>query len=465
MLFKEYYFLLALPFFIILVRRSEKKRKELLLSLLAAAFYLYFGLYSLLSVVFVSVTGYVFGGLMSVSDGKRRKIFLFIGILTVSLPFLSVRLLVTPNSIGTSYYSLMAIAYLLEVANGKAAFQSLLDFFFGISFFPLMIQGPISDVFSLREEVFREKEVLSSETFFRYFNRLLLGYFKIFVIADRLGVFSDLLIKERTNGGFGFFLALCLYSLRLIMDFTGGIDVALGISGLMGIRLSENFDKPLFATSLADFWKRWHISLSAWFSKYIFYPLSLFVMRLNSLKRMSKKNRQRLSIYAASLVTWSLTGLWHGFGLNFLTWGLMNAFLLLLSYESRGMTERFQKKTRLNEKGGYRLFMMVRTFALVSLLRGFDRFESVRAPIKRLFSDSPEPLLFVKLWEKAGLKEGHLIALIFFILTAFVLDIQREKERSFLFQLTLSFTLFASIIIFGAYGKGFALHQFIYGRY
>ena len=174
------------------------------------------------------------------------------------------------------------------------------------------------------------------------------------------------------------------YSVTIYADFTGGVDIALGAARLFGITLRENFREPFSSTSAREFWNRWHITLGAWFTDYIFYPLSIS-RPMQKLARWAKARfgreaGRKLPVYLATLITWMLTGLWHGLSANFLFWGLANAAVILLSQELEPIyRKRRAKKTRLRQSLAWRYLCRARTFFIIGMIRLFDVFGSVPA--------------------------------------------------------------------------------------
>ena len=121
---------------------------------------------------------------------------------------------------------------------------------------------------------------------------------------------------------------MLLYAATLYADFTGGIDITIGIGRMLGIRIDENFIRPYFSKSIAEYWRRWHITLGAWFKEYLYYPVSVSkpLRRLtNAARRFGDGFARRLLVYLATCAVWAVTGMWHGNSWNFLVWGLQTA--------------------------------------------------------------------------------------------------------------------------------------------
>ncbi|MDY6181813.1 MAG: MBOAT family O-acyltransferase, partial [Candidatus Faecousia sp.] len=216
--------------------------------------------------------------------------------------------------------------------------------------------------------------------------RMLWGYFKKLVVADRLAVPVAAL---KGSFGPGFLLLTVLYTVRLYADFTGGMDMALGAARALGIRLEENFDRPFSAKSVAEYWRRWHITLGRWMKEYVFYPLCVSrpLLRLGwaARKRLGARGK-RVSVYIATGITWLATGLWHGAAPNFLLWGMLNCAFVLISQEFGPLYARFHKRFGWKGKRWYARFEMARTFFLMNLIRACDLFPNPVDYVNRLVS-------------------------------------------------------------------------------
>ena len=233
--------------------------------------------------------------------------------ISAQIPFLDIFL-----PLGISFYTLSAISYVTDVARGvckaeKNYFRLLLF----LIFFPIITEGPISRYGQLGEE-------LKAEHHFDYkqfcFGAQLIvwGLFQKVLLSDRVNMYVRAIFANHEKySGFPVIMAILLYTFQLYMDFAGCINIARGSAQLFGITLEENFKRPFFATSVNEFWRRWHISLSSWFRDYVYIPLGG--------NRVSKiKHIRNL------LIVWFLTGLWHGAAWNFVAWGLYYGVILII---------------------------------------------------------------------------------------------------------------------------------------
>ena len=271
---------------------------------------------------------------------------------------------------GISFYTFQSTGYLIDVYRGKVfPEKNLAKYALFISFFPQLIQGPISRFNDLSDQLCKPHLFdIKAVTF--GLQRVVWGYFKKLVIADRMLVAVKNLIAEPDEyKGVYVFLLIVFYSIEIYADFTGGIDITIGIAEMLGIKLVENFKHPFFSKSTKEYWRRWHITMGSWFSDYVFYPISVS----KTMQKLSKKSRERLGnalgkrvpVYLATLITWFLTGLWHGAGWNFIVWGLLNAVIILVSQELTPLYNKFHSKfPRLINTAPYSILFIVKRYGL-----------------------------------------------------------------------------------------------------
>jgi D-alanyl-lipoteichoic acid acyltransferase DltB (MBOAT superfamily) len=214
--------------------------------------------------------------------------------------------------VGISFYTFQTMSYTLDVYHQKVRPErDFVAFALYVAYFPQLMAGPIERAGSLLPQL-REKRPLAREDLEAGFQRILWGLVKKVVFADRLGVFVDAAYGQpEATDGLGLLLATCCFALQIYLDFSGYTDIAIGVARMMGIRLRENFDRPMLARNPVDFWSRWHISLTTWFRDYLFTAL---VGR----RRRPGAPRRLLNL----LVVLVLMGLWHGAGWHFLMMGL-----------------------------------------------------------------------------------------------------------------------------------------------
>lgn len=382
--------------------------------------------------------------------------------------------------LGISFYTFQSIGYLTDVWRGTVkAEKNLLKYALFVTFFPQLVQGPINRYGDLSQTLYDGAD-FNKDNIRRGLWRVLWGFFKKLVLADRIFIAVSSMITEPQSFQGGYVLILMLlYTLQLYADFTGGIDITIGVSELFGIRMKENFTRPYFSTSLKDYWRRWHISMASWFRDYLFYPVSTSKWMLGLTKfcktRFGAKVGKRLPVYIASFIVWFSTGLWHGASWNFIVWGLLNFAVLMLSEELEPLYQKFGNRFKWSGSMGYKVFMMVRTFALICFMNLFDCYATLAQTVRSLGS-----IFIPSAWGKVSLSAmGFGIADVIIIFLGFMLilavgivqkdgkisvrDSIGKKKYGVRFALFLS--LFFIVILFGIYGIGFDSSQFIYTRF
>ncbi len=380
---------------------------------------------------------------------------------------------------GISFYLFQSMGYVVDVYRGTCkAEKSLPKLALFISFFPQLVQGPISKFTQLAPTLYAPKD-FDGKTVSFGLQRMLWGFFKKLVVADRIAVAIGTL-KGDEYTGMGFLLLSLFYAVQIYGDFTGGIDVTIGLAETLGIKLPENFIRPYFSKNIAEYWRRWHISLGVWMREYIFYPISVS----GPMRKLSKFGRakfgdfgKRLPVYVASIATWSVTGIWHGLNLNFLVWGWLNCFFVVLSEECVPLYEKFHNKFGFKDKKWYGVFEMLRMFWLMNLIRACDLFPNVGEYFRRvgsIFTTFNWHILWDGTMMKLGLSGLDYAVLGGSIAVLFAVSMFQEKHGSFrealqkkpaVLRYALIFTLFLVVILMGSYGIGYDASNFIYNQF
>lgn len=398
--------------------------------------------------------------------------FLLSGVQSLTLPDLILPL-------GISFYTFQSMGYLIDVYRGKAtAERNFAKTALFVSFFPQLIQGPISRFSDLAPQLI-EGHDLDRNNLLRGFTRVVWGYFKKVVVADTALVAVRTLTGEGYTGAYVVLLIL-LYSAEIYGDFTGGIDITIGLAEMLGIRLKENFDRPFSSESVKEYWRRWHITMGTWFTDYVFYPLSVS----GPMQKLSKWSRahlgtalgKRLPVYIATVVTWFLTGLWHGAGWNFIVWGLLNCAAILLSQELQPLWSRWEKAaSRVVSSAPWHCFRAVRTFLLMGLFRSLDVYRDVPRTFRlwgSILTDGRWGELLSGGWLTLGLDIRSWCVLLCGILVLFAVSQLQKRvpvrqklcERPVLLSLCLTVAVIV-ILVFGSYGIGYDAGDFIYGQF
>lgn len=322
---------------------------------------------------------------------KRKKflipaLFLVIGILVVfkitGLAIENLKLLVSnesvqnlpdwniPAPLGISFYSFMMVSYLVDIYNGRIAAQkNFLKYLTYVLYFPHITQGPIARYEVVAHQLW-EKHKYHYDVVVKGMWLILWGALKKMVLADRISPFVTEIFKhsEQYEGSI-FFIAAVLYSIQIYCDFSGCMDIVRGASECFGITLGENFRRPYFSQTLPEFWRRWHISLGAFFREYVFYPVSTSKLLLKWNTKVRKYLGNAVGTGFASCVpilcVWFLTGLWHGANWNYIGWGLFHGILICLSTLLEQPIGRLTEKLHIRTDGiSWNIFRMLRTFFL-----------------------------------------------------------------------------------------------------
>jgi D-alanyl-lipoteichoic acid acyltransferase DltB (MBOAT superfamily) len=219
--------------------------------------------------------------------------------------------------IGISFYTFQSLSYSIDIYRGKIQpTNNFISFMAFVSFFPQLVAGPIQRASELLPQ-FLKARTFKSDRLISGFRFILYGLFKKMVIADRLAYFVDRIYDspERFDG-MVLLAATFMFGFQIYCDFSGYSDIAIGSARLLGFDLTQNFKTPYLSNSFRDFWRRWHISLSTWFRDYVYIPLG--------------GNRVSQSRWIFNiLLTFTLSGLWHGASLTFIIWGFLHGFFLV----------------------------------------------------------------------------------------------------------------------------------------
>lgn len=284
--------------------------------------------------------------------------------------------------LGISFYTFQSMGYLLDVYWKKErAEKNPFRFALFVSFFPQLLQGPIGRFSRLADQLYGNHR-WDWKRAEMGFERILWGFFKKMVLADTAAIFVNALFDDYEKyPGLAIFAVLA-YSVQLYCDFSGGVDVVIGVSRLFGIAMDENFKRPYFARSITDFWHRWHITLGTWMKDYIFYPVSLsgWMGRFGkfSKKIFGRSTGRTLPICLANLIVFLVVGVWHGAAWKFILYGLYNGGIIAFSGLMAGNYRKWKKACHIQEKSlSWQLFQIMRTFLLVNISWFFDRADTV----------------------------------------------------------------------------------------
>lgn len=384
--------------------------------------------------------------------------------------------------LGISFYTFRTVSYVIDVYRGTSkAEKNPFKVALFVSFFPQIAQGPISRWNKLSETLFEGRRLTGSE-FGSGFIRILWGYFKKVVVADRLVKAVLTIVGDPAQyQGIFVFAAMLFYAFELYCDFTGGIDITIGIGECLGVKMEENFNLPYFSKSIKEYWNRWHITMGQWFTDYIFYPLSISPKMLELSKKSRKKLGnvigKRISVYIACFLVWLATGIWHGPAWNFIVWGLLNFVVIMVSQELEPLYAKFHSKFGLKKHKWYGVFEIVRTFFLMGMIRMLDCYRDVPLTFKMLgtmFTGFKVRRITDGSFLELGMsvKEYILVAVclvVIFLVSLYKAVTKKDIREKLVSNMPLGFAVCVILIIvtllFGAYGHGFDTKQFIYTQF
>lgn len=365
--------MLLLPIIILcgFLTRKKIRIQNFIILLFNICFLLWNGYLGAIVLGYSCIVLYIFSRkLFRINAGRNgssvKKVLVILCVVMILAPLVYFKYFSRMIPLGISFYTFEAISFLCDINDGKIQESpKMINIVFYLSFFATITSGPIVRYGNISGDITERN--ITTEQYNIYIYRFIIGYAKKSLIADKLSPLSDYYFNNVGVQGMhlstvGLWIGSIAYSLVLYFDFSGYTDMAIALAGMLGFHLPENFDKPYLSVSIADFWRRWHISLSKWFRDYVYIPLGG--------NRVSHA-RNILNI----CIVWVLTGIWHGFSTTYAIWAMGHCALIL--------NEKYNPYMKKALKNG--IFSHVYTLFAVNLLWIF--FNS-----KSLFS----ALLFVK---------------------------------------------------------------------
>ncbi len=291
-------------------------------------------------------------------NDSAKVIFQWMNI-SYSIPHLRILL-----PVGISFYTFQALSYTIDVYRGEMKAEKHLGLFaLFVSFFPQLVAGPVERAKHLLPQFNKIHHVDYSRTV-HGLRLILWGLYKKVVIADNIAPYVDQVYNHcQDYTGWPLILATILFSFQIYCDFSGYADIAVGSARVLGYDLMANFNFPLFARSIPDYWRRWHISMSTWFKDYIFIPLG---------GSRCVKSRWYLNIF----IVFFLSGLWHGANWTFVIWGMLHGLCMILSITTYKIRNKIAERMRI-PAGLHHVFQIFVAFTLLSLIRIFFRGNSI----------------------------------------------------------------------------------------
>lgn len=372
--------------------------------------------------------------------------------------------------VGISFYTFQAVGYTIDVYRGTVrAEKNFIRYALFVSFFPQLVAGPIErsgHLLGQLEEISHKKS-WDFDKVSRGLLMMLWGFFMKLVIADRAAILVNQVFPiYYMFDGVALLLAAFLFTVQIYCDFASYSMIAMGAAKVLGIDLMANFEAPFFSRSIAALWRRWHISLSSWFRDYVYIPLG--------------GNRcSRIRKYCNTMVTFLLSGLWHGASWHYVFWGALQGAFIVIGDILRPLKTRVHERFHIRVHTlGYALLQGLCTFFLFMLSFVFFRTDTVRDGvyyIQRLFAHFDVWSFFDGSVYYLGLDRKDMGVLVLGILLLICVDAYYAVKRAFFdtlvreqclaVQYAVAAALLVMIIVFGVYGEGYDATQFIYFQF
>ena len=408
-------------------------------------------------VVFVTYVGAV---LIEKSHGKMRRLVLALAIAALAAVLVALKYAYNLCSlflelfrvggdigwlqfapvIGLSYFVLSAIGYLIEVSwESYRAERNIFTVALFIYYFPQVISGPVTRFQEMKSQ-FDKRMPLRYENIMYGIRRMLWGYFKKLVISERFGmIVSTVYSSYGDYSAIGIIGATLAYAVQLYTDFSGCMDIVLGVSELFGIRLPENFNAPFFSRSVQEFWQRWHITLGLWFKDYVMYPVQISkpMVKLGKKckKKFGKKTGKKMPFYLSMLVLWFLIGVWHGgTGYYFIASAVIPCFILIASDLAQPLLTKWQGAGRTGKECfSRRLFQSVRTLLLICICWVFVCSNGTMAALSVFRHMVETPVAYTPLasaFEAFGLTVSDLLVMVLGVVVLIIADFLQYNGSS-----------------------------------
>lgn len=403
--------------------------RYIMLLLLSYGFYLCGGIKHTLLLMVCTLITYVGGILIEKYKDKKVKIVFYLCLILeigILIFFKYINYLELFSHIvfplGLSFYAFQSLGYLIDVYRGTTkAEKNLGKYALFVSFFPTILSGPIQRSTGLLKQI-QDGTQFCYEKAKSGLLYMLLGYMEKLLIADRIGVLVSAAYSDyQSQTGASLLLAVVLYGIQIYCDFAGYSLIAIGAAKVLGFNLEENFSQPYFAVSIKDFWKRWHISLSEWLRDYVY--ISLGGSRCSKLKT-----------YRNLMLTFLISGIWHGNTFTFLIWGALHGIYQILGNATETIRVKLKSLLRIQtDCFSWRLFQRILTFIMVDFAWLFFRADNVREAfgiIKRILTEFTLAETLLNRWYLMGMSMEKFQILLIEIIILIVIDLCREKQIS-----------------------------------
>ena len=416
---------------------AKSRIKKIIIVLLDILLYFVYGNY-ILPIIVTSVIAYFLGKLVY----KNKNFFIIVSsYLVILLPLIffkyinnviSLNLLIP---LGISYYTLALISYISDLYHDKyIPSDNIVNFMLYCLYFPCLFIGPINKYNDFTKEI--DHISFKKDNLFDGLFRICFGLVKKFIIANKLGVIISTLSSNTSLTGLYVLFGCLIYSVFLYCDFSGGVDIVLGISKLFNINLVENFNKPYLSETVKEFWQRWHISLGTWLKDYIYIPLG---------GNREGKIKTKINV----IVTFIISGIWHG--IHYILWGIINGIMVAFNFKT--------KKKYIN---------ILLTLIVISLLWIFFIYNDTLLSLEMIVSIFKIDGFNIS---NLGLKLFDYLIVIIFFIPVIIYEVKCNGISNYLSKLSvykklcILLLLVLLVLLFGNYGLDVNSNNFVYGGF
>jgi len=385
--------------------------------------------------------------------------------------------------LGISFYIFQSAGYVIDLYRGKyAPEKNIARYALFVSFFPQIVQGPIGRYDRLAPQLF-SGEGPNADSYRHGIQLVVWGLFKKMIIADRAALLVDgVFSSPEYHGGIMAAAAAAFYCVQIYCDFSGGIDISRGVAEGLGVKLDKNFEQPLFAVSVSDFWRRWHMSLGTWMRDYLFYPISLsrfFGKFGRSMRKvLGVRVGKMVPSLAATFVVFFTIGIWHGGAWKYILFGLWNGVLLTSSMFAEPLFAKMRKLLGMDDKSRFwHGFRIARTLLTVGVGRILTRARNIAEALimfKNIFTSPKGEHIVAGVFMDFGLSLEDYIVIAGAFAVLIVADLIEERGtpvRRFIegrrpaVQIGIIVLALFVLVYYGAYRAGFINAQFLYAGF
>ena len=376
--------------------------------------------------------------------------------------------------LGISFYTFMTLGYALDCYDKKITpSDNIWHYALFISYFPQLTQGPIGSYQEMHPRL-TAYHAFDPDNIKHGGYRVIIGVFKKLVIAGRVAYYVDTVFAHPEGlGGLTLITAVFFYLMELYADFSGYMDIVCGISGMLGIQLKENFNRPYLSQTVPEFWRRWHISLMEWFNAHVFMPSVTSAWNRKLAKGLAKvfpkAKKGTLRTIFPMILVWLVTGLWHGAESSYIAWGAYYAVIMLLSFCTMSYMKAFCEKIGWNKDNIFvRVFRVIRTFVIVAageIIFRSESFMQAAGIFKSILTDTrlngAAAAAALTPFGNGNQAAASVIIIGTVLLTQLVVELAKERnEKTFTgHRYAYAFCMLVGIALFGTRGGSGFMYQ------